>query len=67
MARSIFDPEGGETEHSGSTFTGPAADNDSQMPVDVVDGKVSDAEVDEQDVTRDPDVLRNLEELEKNA
>ena len=38
---SIFDPEGTQTEHSGSTFTGPRADQDSHMPPDVVDGKVS--------------------------
>jgi hypothetical protein len=40
MTRSIFDPTGGETEHSGSRNMGPAADNLSHMPPDVVDGEV---------------------------
>lgn len=39
MTRSIFDPTGGETERSGSTHLGPAADNISHMPPDVTDGK----------------------------
>jgi hypothetical protein len=38
---SIFDPEGHQTEHSGSTFTPPRADSNSHMPPDVVDGEVS--------------------------
>ena len=45
MTRSIFDPTGPETEHSGNIFSGPAADENSHMPADVVDGKVSDEEV----------------------
>ena len=49
MTRSIFDPEGGETEHSGNRYMGPEADNDSHMPPDVVDGKVSDEEAAEQE------------------
>jgi hypothetical protein len=40
MTRSIFDPTSGETEHSGSRFLGPDADEISHMPTDVVDGKV---------------------------
>jgi hypothetical protein len=40
MTRSIFDPTGGETEHSGSRNMGPAADNLSHMPPDVIDGEV---------------------------
>ncbi|MDB5321156.1 MAG: hypothetical protein JWN40_2787 [Phycisphaerales bacterium] len=36
---SIFDPEGTQTEHSGSTFMGPRADQDSHMPPSIVDGK----------------------------
>ena len=39
MTRSIFDPGGGETEHSGSTHTGPEASNISHLPPDVVDGE----------------------------
>jgi len=41
---SIFDPEGGQTEHSGDRYMGPRADNLSHMPPDVVDGEVSDEE-----------------------
>ncbi|HWE03802.1 MAG TPA: hypothetical protein VG326_15465 [Tepidisphaeraceae bacterium] len=48
MTRSIFDPEGGETEHSGNRNMGPSADNDSHMPPSVVDGKVSEEETAEQ-------------------
>ena len=40
MTRSIFDPGGGETERSGSTHLGPAADNRSRMPPGVTDGQV---------------------------
>ena len=49
MTRSIFDPTGGETEHSGSRNLGPRADNISHMPPDVVDGEVSAEEAAEQD------------------
>jgi hypothetical protein len=41
MTRSIFDPTGGETERSGSTHLGPAADNISHMPPDVTDGQAA--------------------------
>ena len=41
MTRSIFDPGGGETERSGSTFRGEEAANRSKMPSDAVDGDVS--------------------------
>jgi hypothetical protein len=42
MAReSIFDPEGNQTEHSGSRYMGPRADNISHLPPDISDGKVS--------------------------
>jgi hypothetical protein len=41
MTRSIFDPTGGETERSGSTHLGPAADDISQMPPDVTDGEAN--------------------------
>jgi hypothetical protein len=40
MTRSIFDPGGGETEHSGSTFLGPDGRNASRLPPDVADGEV---------------------------
>jgi hypothetical protein len=50
---SIFDPEGTQTEHSGSTFMGPRADQDSHMPPSVVDGKA------------DEDDDGDLENLEK--
>ncbi|HEY7117764.1 MAG TPA: hypothetical protein VH475_14340 [Tepidisphaeraceae bacterium] len=45
--QSIFDPEGDQTEHSGTRFMGPQADNISHMPPDVVDGKVEEAEAEE--------------------
>ena len=38
---SIFNPDGPETEHSGSTFLGPRADNNSHLPPDLADGEVS--------------------------
>jgi hypothetical protein len=40
MTRSIFDPTGGETEHSGSRNLGPDASEISQMRPDLVDGVV---------------------------
>ena len=51
MTRSIFDPTGPDTERSGSRNLGPDAANISHMPSDVVDGEVSDEEV--QDVEGD--------------
>lgn len=44
MTRSIFDPWGEETEHSGNRYTGPDAAEISQMPPDVTDGKVEEDE-----------------------
>lgn len=44
MTRSIFDPGGGETEHSGQAFTPPKADQTSQMPPDLVNGEVGEEE-----------------------
>ena len=41
---SIFDPRGHQTEHSGSTFMGPRADNISHLPPDVSDGEVGERE-----------------------
>ena len=41
---SIFDPDGGQTEHSGNQFMGPRADQDSHMPPSVTDGDVSEEE-----------------------
>jgi hypothetical protein len=38
MTRGIFDPGGGETEHSGSAFLGPEGQNASRLPPDVIDG-----------------------------
>jgi hypothetical protein len=45
MTRSIFDPTGPATERSGSRNLGPDAANISHMPPDLVDGEVSDEEV----------------------
>jgi hypothetical protein len=39
MTRSIFDPGGGETERSGSTFLGPDATGTSHVPPEAVDGQ----------------------------
>jgi hypothetical protein len=44
MTRSIFDPGGGDTERSGSTFGTEAAENRSHVPPEMVDGEVSDQE-----------------------
>ena len=41
MTRSIFDPRGGETERSGSTFGAADARDRSNVPPDLVDGEVS--------------------------
>ena len=40
MTRGIFDPTGGETERSGSTFLGPEGSQASRMPPDLTDGQV---------------------------
>jgi hypothetical protein len=48
MTRSIFDPGGGETEHSGSTFLGPDGQNASHLPPDVADGEVEGGDDDAQ-------------------
>ena len=45
MTRSIFDPGGGETERSGSTFRSEEAENRSRVPADLTDGEVSSQEV----------------------
>jgi hypothetical protein len=55
MTRSIFDPTGGETERSGSTHLGPAADNISRMPPDVIDGKAERDDVESLDASVRPD------------
>ena len=44
MTRSIFDPGGGETERSGSTFRSEEAGNRSHVPPGLTDGEVSDEE-----------------------
>ena len=63
MTRSIFDPGGGETEQSGSTFLAPEAQNASHVPPDVVDGEVE-AEDAEAPVARDDeDAARRLGEM----
>ena len=41
---SIFDPEGHQTEHSGTRYMGPRADNLSHLPPDISDGEVSEEE-----------------------
>jgi hypothetical protein len=60
---SIFDPEGEQTEHSGSRYTGPRADNVSHMPPDVVDGKVNPEEAaDLEELAAEEDVERQRDE-----
>jgi hypothetical protein len=58
MTESIFDPTGPETEHSGTRYMGPKADNDSHMPPDVTDGKV-----DEEDLEAAPDEDPQTEQI----
>ena len=53
MTRSIFDPWGEETEHSGNRYTGPDAAEISQMPPDVTDGKVEEDEEEEKLIEED--------------
>jgi hypothetical protein len=55
MSRSIFDPTGPYTEHSGNRNMGPQADNISHMPPDIIDGEVSDEEVAEHDAMIEAD------------
>jgi hypothetical protein len=50
MTRSIFDPTGDNTEHSGSTHLGPDASDISHMPPEAVDGRD-----DSDDTTPPPD------------
>ena len=66
MTRSIFDPDGGETERSGNRNLGPDARNISHMPPDVVDGQADD----EGDAAADPAVdaaHANMNEVAVNS
>ena len=55
MTRSIFDPGGGETERSGSTFRSEEAANRSHLPPDTTDGEVSPEEAIEARAVADAD------------
>ena len=55
MTRSIFDPGGGETERSGSTFRSEESGNRSRVPTDVTDGDVSEQEAAEARAVADAD------------
>jgi hypothetical protein len=44
MTRSIFDPGNPNVERSGDRYTGPDARSNSNMPPDVIDGKVEGAD-----------------------
>jgi hypothetical protein len=44
MIDSIFNPGGTQTEQSGSTFLGPRPQDRSQMPSNLIDGRVDDDE-----------------------
>jgi hypothetical protein len=58
MTRSIFDPNGRETERSGSTFGAEAPDNRSRMPESVADGKVTPGEAAEAKAVEDADAQK---------
>lgn len=60
MTRSIFDPTGPNTEHSGTRNLGPDAANISHMPSDITDGKVSEEEVREQAEAGDEEAQAEL-------
>ena len=55
MTRSIFDPGGGETERSGSTFRSEEGGNRSRVPPDMTDGEVSAQEAAEARAVADAD------------
>jgi hypothetical protein len=57
MTRSIFDPTGRETEHSGSRNLGPLGADISHLPPDIADGKVE----------TDPDAPDTSPDLEQIA
>ncbi len=67
MTRSIFDPEGGETEHSGSRNMGPSAGNNSSMPRDIVDGKVGEDEEGLGDIPTNEEAAKRLEKMVEGA
>lgn len=49
MTDSLFDPTNPGRARQGGRFTGPDADDRSNMPDDVVDGEVSEEEIAEQE------------------
>lgn len=67
MTRSIFDPTGGESEQSGSRSLGPLAENNSHMPLDVIDGKVSEEESAEHENLAAGDGVEQLQSAMPNA
>jgi len=54
MTRSIFDPSGDETEHSGSRFSPQDAKQSSKMPPNLVDREVPEAEEEQADREQKP-------------
>ena len=58
MTRSIFDPDGRETERSGSTFTSAHAADRSKLPPDVTDGEVSPEEATDAESIVDADAKK---------
>lgn len=62
MTDSVFDPTGGETEHSGDRNRGPSADNSSQMPADAIGrgsaAKPSDEPQDSREIKQIADAVR---------
>ena len=63
MTRSIFDPGGGETEHSGSTFLGPDGQNASHLPPDVADAEAEAVEAAPPPARDDDEAARRLREM----
>ena len=66
MTRSIFDPTGRNTEHSGSTHTGPQASDLSHLPPDAVDGEAGDDAAAPEPFTNDAaEAARRLDEMSR--
>jgi hypothetical protein len=65
MTRSIFDPSGRDTEHSGTRFTPPQASDISHVLPEIADGKV---EVDPDAPDTSPELKQIAEdEIEVNT
>ena len=63
MIESIFDLGSTQTEQSGSMFLGPRAQDRSQMPPDLIDGKVDESEA--ADLARLPGLIAPFDSFEE--